>query len=158
MRGVWRLQQSERSVRRSRQKRPLRRRLKKQLKTLRKLSHLPKRVSVRPHLPTCQNLSNTSVLVVLQHLLKLNLLFQPTSAAAAARSSSWADTHKVISTSCLQYLIYQSTKKSRNNSYCCCCYSLMFVVVIISMGRSSRVPVGTCANTVANDRHISPSC
>jgi hypothetical protein len=39
---VWRLQQSERSVRRRRQKRPLRRRLKKQLKTLRKLSHLPK--------------------------------------------------------------------------------------------------------------------
>jgi hypothetical protein len=28
----------------------------------------------------------------------------------------------------------------------------MFVVVIISMGRSSRVPVGTCANTVSRKR------
>jgi hypothetical protein len=83
-------------------KRPLGKQLKKQLKTLRKLSHFPKMVSVRPHPPSCQNLSNRSVLVVLQHLLKLNLLFQPSSAAAATWSSSQADTHNVISTSCLQ--------------------------------------------------------
>jgi hypothetical protein len=93
--------------------------------TTRKLYKLPNQASAKPHEHQLQRPSARSLLVVVQQLLKFNLLLHSRLQAVATLSSYQRDTHKVISTSFLQCFVYYFTQQSCNNSYCCCLYSLM---------------------------------